>query len=91
MHLPEDVRRAVVQQAPGLIAAAPGLPTHPPTPGAGAVGNARRAAGDEAGRAFLERGLREVGGTVAELVLLALFGSTTPDVTDAVLVAGVPL
>ena len=66
-HLPEAVRRAVVQQAPGLIAAAPGLPTHPPTPGAGAVGNARRAAGDEAERAFLERGLREVGGTVAEL------------------------
>jgi transcriptional regulator with GAF, ATPase, and Fis domain len=33
----------------------------------GALGDARRAASDEAERLFLERGLREVGGTVAEL------------------------
>ncbi|WP_019142879.1 sigma-54 interaction domain-containing protein [Noviherbaspirillum massiliense] len=61
-HLPEDIRPR---------------PTLPATPDGAAVGNgmtipvslsdAKRAASDEAERAFLERGLQEVGGTVAEL------------------------
>nr|WP_314630323.1 sigma 54-interacting transcriptional regulator [uncultured Noviherbaspirillum sp.] len=59
-HLPADIR----PQA----ASAPARPELPPVPmSAGALGEARRAAGDEAERQFLERGLREVGGTVAEL------------------------
>jgi DNA-binding NtrC family response regulator len=59
-HLPADIR----PQA----ASAPVRPELPPAPmSAGALGEARRAASDEAERLFLERGLREVGGTVAEL------------------------
>jgi len=59
-HLPEDIRPT-----------APALPAnggdgsdfaHPAS-----LGDAKRAASDEAERAFLERGLKEVGGTVAEL------------------------
>jgi DNA-binding NtrC family response regulator len=60
MHLPADIRprAAHVQEKP----------EQPPVPmSAGALGEARRAASDEAERLFLERGLREVGGTVAEL------------------------
>ena len=67
IHLPEDVRQAVLPHSPGPMPEANGTPIQLPLPGAGAFGNARRAAGDEAERAFLERGLREVGGTVAEL------------------------
>ena len=59
-HLPADIR----PQA----ASAPARTELPPVPmSAGALGEARRAASDEAERLFLERGLREVGGTVAEL------------------------
>ena len=59
-HLPADIRpRSVPVQA---------QPDQPPVAmSAGALGEARRAASDEAERLFLERGLREVGGTVAEL------------------------
>jgi DNA-binding NtrC family response regulator len=62
-HLPEDIRPR--PPAPAAAASA----------GNGAVGatslselsDAKRAASDEVERAFLERGLQEVGGTVAEL------------------------
>lgn len=59
-HLPEDIRpkqtgAAVSNDAAGLIV------------NANALGDAKRAAIDEVERAFLERGLQEVGGTVAEL------------------------
>ena len=58
-HLPEDIR-------PGLSAsgarARDGEATLPDT-----LAEAKRAASDDAERAFLERGLQEVGGTVAEL------------------------
>ncbi|SMP62424.1 sigma-54 interaction domain-containing protein [Noviherbaspirillum suwonense] len=59
-HLPADIRpRSAPVQA---------QPDQPPVAmSAGALGEARRAASDEAERLFLERGLREVGGTVAEL------------------------
>ena len=61
-HLPEDIRPKPAQRA-GLAA----------VPSAGAaeipasLSDAKRAASDEAERAFLERGLREVGGMVSEL------------------------
>ncbi|HEX7634611.1 MAG TPA: sigma-54 dependent transcriptional regulator [Noviherbaspirillum sp.] len=61
-HLPEDIR----PKPPGLAAYGSGQEN-----GAAAVpaslSEAKRAASDEAERAFLERGLKEVGGTVAEL------------------------
>ncbi|CAB3763075.1 Anaerobic nitric oxide reductase transcription regulator NorR [Paraburkholderia humisilvae] len=67
-HLPLDVRP--VEHMPSAAAAA----FAPPMNGeAGGVSNllslsdAKRAASDEAEKAFLQRGLREVGGTVAEL------------------------
>jgi len=61
-HLPEDIRPA----APGAIA----LPATASgaTPAAGvSMADAKRIASDEAERLCLERGLQEVGGTVAEL------------------------
>jgi transcriptional regulator with GAF, ATPase, and Fis domain len=60
LHLPEDIRP---HAAPAVAAKEDGHITMSP----GALGEAKRAASDEAERAFLERGLREVGGTVAEL------------------------
>lgn len=57
-HLPEDIRP---RSASGATTIA-GSVTN-----AGALGEAKRAAIDEVERAFLERGLQEVGGTVAEL------------------------
>ncbi|MES2150723.1 MAG: sigma-54 dependent transcriptional regulator [Pseudomonadota bacterium] len=54
-HLPEDIRPAT-----SGVAAAPAAPTL-------SLGDAKRIASDEAERACLERGLQEVGGTVAEL------------------------
>jgi transcriptional regulator with GAF, ATPase, and Fis domain len=60
VHLPADIRPRAMP--------APEQPDQPPVAmSAGALGDARRAASDEAERLFLERGLREVGGTVAEL------------------------
>ncbi|MGN6648955.1 sigma-54 interaction domain-containing protein [Trinickia sp.] len=63
-HLPEDIRpqssfataRAGMTQDDGAQAVAPI-----------SLAEAKRAASDEAERAFLERGLQETGGTVAEL------------------------
>jgi DNA-binding NtrC family response regulator len=57
MHLPEDIRPSATRAG---AAAAP--------PAAGiSLAEAKRAASDEAERDCLERGLQEVGGTVAEL------------------------
>ena len=59
-HLPADIRPRV--------SPAPAVEDQPPVPmSPGALSEARRAASDEAERLFLERGLREVGGTVSEL------------------------
>ena len=57
-HLPEDIRTAAPQAQ-----AAPEMQPAPPT----SLAEAKRAASDEAERACLERGLKDVGGTVAEL------------------------
>ncbi|MBD8533219.1 MULTISPECIES: sigma-54-dependent Fis family transcriptional regulator [unclassified Massilia] len=58
-HLPEDIRPA----APGAIARPDGAVS-----AAGiSMAEAKRVASDEAERSCLERGLQEVGGTVAEL------------------------
>jgi transcriptional regulator with GAF, ATPase, and Fis domain len=62
-HLPEDIRpNSVASLAPETdpLARSPALE-------AGGLVAAKRAASDEAEKAFLERGLQEVGGTVAEL------------------------
>ena len=62
VHLPVDIRPkpAALAVVPiGPVGALSALPT--------SLGEAKRAASDEAERAFLERGLQEVGGTVAEL------------------------
>jgi transcriptional regulator with GAF, ATPase, and Fis domain len=57
LHLPEDIRPA-----------SPGTGTQGAAPAAAmSLGEAKRAASDEAERICLERGLQEVGGTVAEL------------------------
>ncbi|MGE5469706.1 MAG: sigma-54 interaction domain-containing protein [Bacteroidota bacterium] len=57
-HLPEDIRPAPTR---------PAVHGSPTIALATSLGDARRLAGDEAERAFLEKGLEEVGGTVAEL------------------------
>ena len=65
MHLPQDVR----PKPAGLqaVAAGGGKATVTDLSTATSLSEAKRAASDEAERAFLERGLQEVGGTVAEL------------------------
>jgi DNA-binding NtrC family response regulator len=60
-QLPEDVRATPASPAPAADAAPP-APTAP-----NSLAEAKRAASDEAERACLERGLKDVGGTVAEL------------------------
>jgi transcriptional regulator with GAF, ATPase, and Fis domain len=60
-HLPEDIRPSaaplpVTQAAPGALAPPPA-----------SLAEAKRLASDEAERACLERGLKDVGGTVTEL------------------------
>jgi transcriptional regulator with GAF, ATPase, and Fis domain len=57
-HLPEDIRPAAPAPSRAQTAA--------PEPSA-SLAEAKRAASDEAERACLERGLKDVGGTVAEL------------------------
>jgi transcriptional regulator with GAF, ATPase, and Fis domain len=57
-HLPEDIR-PVAPTPVRAQAASPGAPA--------SLAEAKRAASDEAERACLERGLKDVGGTVAEL------------------------
>ena len=72
-HLPEDIRPAPPALPPTPAASA--APAAPGKPGARAqetaapasLAEAKRAASDEAERACLERGLKDVGGTVAEL------------------------
>jgi transcriptional regulator with GAF, ATPase, and Fis domain len=61
VHLPEDIRpKSPVSTAyDGIASAGVASPA--------SLSDAKRAASDEAERAFLERGLQEVGGTVAEL------------------------
>jgi transcriptional regulator with GAF, ATPase, and Fis domain len=58
-HLPVDVR-----PSSAFPAAAPAASV---VPNLMSLGDAKRAASDEAEKVFLERGLQEVGGTVAEL------------------------
>jgi transcriptional regulator with GAF, ATPase, and Fis domain len=57
-HLPVDVRPS---------SAAPAAPAAGVVANLMSLGDAKRAASDEAEKIFLERGLQEVGGTVAEL------------------------
>lgn len=59
-HLPEDIRPAVAKRAADGAASA--IVT-----AQASLGDAKRVASDAAERAFLELGLTEVGGTVAEL------------------------
>lgn len=61
-HLPADIRPVVSGGAMQLGQAATARPAEPTT-----LSDARRAAIDEAEKAFLERGLLEAGGTVTEL------------------------
>ncbi|HYC41924.1 MAG TPA: sigma-54 dependent transcriptional regulator [Noviherbaspirillum sp.] len=61
VHLPEDIRPKAPARA--ITASAIDLEALKLT----SLSDAKRAASDEAERAFLERGLKEVGGTVAEL------------------------
>jgi transcriptional regulator with GAF, ATPase, and Fis domain len=61
-HLPADLRPAsATAKAHAVAGDGAGAPT------ASSLGDTKRAASDEAEKAFLQRGLREVGGTVAEL------------------------
>ncbi|AJG19958.1 sigma-54 interaction domain-containing protein [Cupriavidus basilensis] len=64
-HLPQDLRPKPSAPAPVTSGAAAPLVVDAST--ATSLSEAKRAASDEAERAFLERGLQEVGGTVAEL------------------------
>jgi transcriptional regulator with GAF, ATPase, and Fis domain len=61
-HLPEDIR-----PAPPQAQAAPEVPSTASPAAPASLAEAKRAASDEAERACLERGLKDVGGTVAEL------------------------
>jgi transcriptional regulator with GAF, ATPase, and Fis domain len=61
-HLPEDIRPAPPPVSSALTRRAADRATLPAS-----LADARRVASDEAERAFLERGLRETGGTVTEL------------------------
>jgi DNA-binding NtrC family response regulator len=58
-HLPPDIRPAAAQKVTAGAAAAAPVP--------GSLSDAKRAASDEAEKAFLERGLQAVNGTVVEL------------------------
>jgi transcriptional regulator with GAF, ATPase, and Fis domain len=62
-HLPADIRPASVASTAHHSAVSEDAHGSSPS----SLGDAKRAASDEAERAFLERGLHEVGGTVAEL------------------------
>ncbi|MBI2275950.1 MAG: sigma 54-interacting transcriptional regulator [Dechloromonas sp.] len=62
-HLPEDIR----PPPPGRISGGAVAGDDRGLPAASSLGEAKRVASDEAEKAFLERGLTEVGGTVAEL------------------------
>ncbi|NUA32051.1 sigma-54 interaction domain-containing protein [Cupriavidus basilensis] len=64
-HLPQDLRPK--PSAAALVASGAVAPLVVDASTATSLSEAKRAASDEAERAFLERGLQEVGGTVAEL------------------------
>lgn len=73
VHLPVDIRPRPGDQATarsaytGAAAAQSSGGTLAAIPNTASLSDARRIASDEAEKAFLEKGLREVGGTVAEL------------------------
>ena len=73
MHLPEDIRPAAAASAMAIDAgatsatSATGATNAANLSSVSALSDAKRAASDQVERAFLERGLQEVGGTVAEL------------------------
>jgi DNA-binding NtrC family response regulator len=60
-HLPVDLRPASLNVSPFGTGTAAGMTS------VSSLSEAKRAASDEAEKAFLQRGLQEVGGTVAEL------------------------
>jgi len=62
-HLPQDIRAATRADAANAAAS----PAAPDAAAQASLSDAKRAASDEAERLFLERGLQQVGGTVAEL------------------------
>jgi len=62
-HLPQDIRAAARADTANAAAS----PAAPDAAAAASLSDAKRAASDEAERLFLERGLQQVGGTVAEL------------------------
>ncbi len=62
-HLPDDIRPASSAPVTREAASTNGAATSGPI----SLSDAKRAASDEAEKLFLERGLKEVGGTVAEL------------------------
>lgn len=68
-HLPEDIRPRpqTLSEAPAADGGAAAAAILANSNSAVSLSDAKRAASDEAERAFLERGLREVGGTVSEL------------------------
>ena len=71
-QLPEDIRPGAAGPGQGQVvaaslSAAPESLTAAPPPPPASLAEAKRAASDEAERACLERGLKDVGGTVAEL------------------------
>jgi DNA-binding NtrC family response regulator len=63
-HLPEDIRP---EPSPATVRAGTVADDGPTAVAPISLAEAKRAASDEAERAFLERGLQETGGTVAEL------------------------
>jgi transcriptional regulator with GAF, ATPase, and Fis domain len=64
-HLPEDIRPAA--PAVAKVTEAPSISSGNSAATSASLAEAKRAASDEAERACLERGLKDVGGTVAEL------------------------
>jgi transcriptional regulator with GAF, ATPase, and Fis domain len=62
-HLPQDIRPATATATAAEVAGNGGAAKSAPA----SLSDAKRAASDEAEKAFLERGLQEVGGTVVEL------------------------
>jgi len=71
VHLPEDIRPGapapLAAPSAGPAAASAAASTAGAATPAASLAEAKRAASDEAERACLERGLKDVGGTVAEL------------------------
>jgi transcriptional regulator with GAF, ATPase, and Fis domain len=66
-QLPEDIRSAAGAAAPAVVKEESGAAPAPAATPPASLAEAKRLASDEAERACLERGLKDVGGTVAEL------------------------